>query len=100
VIYTSLTLYEQETALWFNNEDDDAIVYTCNRSWMSHMDELCVEHPDKFNLKREIKIEGEVVGKEYICPKNYISVRSPRKISESQMEQLRERGKKLAENRK
>lgn len=75
----SINKAEQETSIWFNNEDDTSILYTCNRSWINYMDKLCSKYPDTYKLKREIIIDKEICGKEYIFSRKYIS--KPRKPS-------------------
>jgi hypothetical protein len=95
----SLTAYERETAINFTDEDDNAMVYTCNRAMTNHMDKLVEKFPDMFKLKRLIYDDEEVCGKEYICPKNLISIRSPRQISDEQRQALSERMKKISNNR-
>jgi hypothetical protein len=74
----ALQNFERETSLWYSDETKTALVYTCNRALINKMDKLCKHHPDTYKLKRVIKDEGNIVGKEYTCPKRLISIRSPR----------------------
>jgi hypothetical protein len=82
----SISKYEQETSLWYNNAETEAICYTYNKKLMNKLDKYCIEYPKNYKLKREVIIDGEKVGKEYIFSKQYISIRKPssRIMSEDQ----------------
>lgn len=80
--------YEKETIINFNDEEKDAIVYTCNRAMMVKMDRLCKKHPDIFRLDRQ-----DEFSKTYSFPKKYASIRNPRIMSEEQKAKVRERFK-------
>lgn len=98
----SLSRYEQETSIWYNNEDDMAICYTCNKALMNKLDKYCANYPDTYNFKRDIVYDGIVVGKEYIFPKKLVSFRSPstKSISDEQRQVLSERMKTLRKQKK
>ena len=99
----SLTAYEREFALNFTDADDEAYLLACNRPWITKLDKLVARFPDIYKIKKEIIIDGEVVGKEYTFSKDLVTIRSPREkreYSEGELEELRERGRKLAESRK
>lgn len=82
----SISKYEQETSLWYNNAETEAICYTCNKALLNKLDKYCSKYPEEFKVKREIIIDGEKVGREYIFNKKYISIRKPssRIMSEDQ----------------
>ena len=66
-----LTLEEQETIINFNNGEDTAHIYTCNKPLMKHMEQLLGIKPTQvYSYARE-----------YECPKEWI--RKPRKPRKS-----------------
>ena len=61
------------------------------------MDKLLEQNPDQFRLRRVERIKGEVVSKEYIFPKRFVSIRSrdiKRVLTEEQRKEIAERFKK------
>lgn len=49
----SPTLYERETIIRWDDENDEANFYTASPVQMRKMDRLCAEHPESFRVKRE-----------------------------------------------
>ena len=78
-----LTRYEQETIVNFNAEEPDAIVYTRDKAVMRQLDTLVTEYPDIFKCIGETDID-----KSYSMPKQYISYRKPRRISDARRKQI------------
>jgi hypothetical protein len=70
---STLTRYERETVVVFNEADPDAELYTCSAPMMRKMDKL-VEEDDRFSVVKE-----DEVSKTYKFPKKYFKVRRPSK---------------------
>lgn len=85
-----LTLEEQETIIIWDRKSPEAIVYTFEPSWKRRLKQLAHEYPEQVKLIAE---DGDSV--EYTLPKNLISLRKPRSISEEERGRLREQGIKL-----
>ena len=86
----SLTAYEAETIINFNEEEKTAHVYTHNKTLIKRLNKCCEKFPHLF--QRE-SIELNAVN--YTIPKRYISVREPKEYTPEQREQMKERGKRL-----
>ena len=78
----SLTNYEKETTIVYNDEEKTASVYTCNKSLMRKLDKFCEVKPDLYALKSR-----DEHSKTYIVPKKFISIRLPAKRKEMTEEQ-------------
>lgn len=72
----SLSIEEQETHINFNRDNERAIVYTSDTTMITKLNKL-VELPDtEWKLESVAKLKnGEIVGKTYSCPVNFISFR-------------------------
>lgn len=90
----SVTRYEQETIINYNQEEKTASVYTHDPSLMRKLD-TAIENGETVTLKRE----GDG-WKEYEIPKKFVKVRFPRKLSDEQREEmaLRMRGLRKENN--
>ena len=78
-----LTREEQETIINFNQGEQTAHIYTCSKSWMSHLE-------NKLGLK-PTKLYG-TYAREYELPKTWIrKPRKPRKVSEERRAKLAQR---------
>ncbi len=86
-----LTRYEMETIIVFNEEEKTASVSTFNKRIKRILDK-CVEEN---NSDVSVNENGD-----YTLPKSWIKIRPPRKMTEAQKEELRERGKRLFASRK
>lgn len=75
----SLTIEEQETHVNFSRGDSRAEVYASDTTMITKLDKL-VKLPDtEWKLERVSKLKnGEVIGKTYSCPVEFISFRSKR----------------------
>ena len=84
-----ITRYEQETIINFNAEEKTATLYTRDPAVMRKVDALVIEYPDTFKCIGETDID-----KTYSMPKQYVSYRKPRRISED----VRKRRRELMKN--
>ncbi len=80
-----LTKYEQETIINFNVAETDAVVYTRDKAVMRKLDALVNEFPEVYKCLKVTDID-----KTYSMPKQYVSYRKPRRISEELKKQRRE----------
>lgn len=87
---SKLTKYEQETIINFNVAEADAVVFTRDKTVMRKLDTLVTEFPEVYKC-----IGGTDIDKTYSMPKQYISYRRPRKISEDVKKQRREMMEKI-----
>lgn len=87
---SKLSKYEQETTINFNVAESNAVVYTRSKAVMRKLDALVNEFPEVYKCIGETDID-----KTYSMPKKYISYRKPRRMSEKEKEQLRERMKQI-----
>lgn len=81
-----LSKYETETTITMNDEDDHAVVWTCQRRIMTLM--------KKRGIKPEVK---DKYGARYHVPKRWIKINPPRKVSEKQRETSRKNIAKIAQ---
>ena len=80
-----LTKYEQETIINFNVAESDAVVFTRDKAVMRKLDALVTEFPEVYKCLKVTDID-----KTYSMPKQYVSYRKPRRISEELKQQRRE----------
>lgn len=81
-----LSRYEQETIVNYNAGEVTATVYTRDKAVMRKLDALVADYPKIYK-----QIEHDEVSKTYSCPKSYVNYRKPRKISDKQREQARQK---------
>jgi hypothetical protein len=81
---------ERETIINFNDEEEIANLYTCNRSMMTKMDKLCKSNPNIFQLD-----EYDDNSKTYLLPKKLVSIHKPKKFTAKQIEARKNNAKKL-----
>lgn len=81
---------EQETIINFNAEDKNATVYTRDPAVMRKLDALVIGYPDTYKC-----IGVSDIDKTYEMPKTAVSYRKPRRLSEEQRREARERIKRL-----
>lgn len=85
----SLTKYEQETIIGYNNEEKIASVFTYDKSLIRKIDARLSDYP-------EIKVARRGDGwAEYILPKKWVTVRFPRLLSEEQREAMANRMREM-----
>ena len=82
---SKLSKYEQETIINFNVAESDAVVYTRDKAVMRRLDALVNEFPEVYKCIGETDID-----KTYSMPKQYVSYRKPRRISEELKQKRRE----------
>lgn len=92
----SLTRYEQETLLNFNEGEDTMNVYTHNRALRRRMEQLSQERPEECTLYKVTRW-GEAV--EFCCPKSWLRINPPRKAAPLSEEQKQQRREHLAKMR-
>ena len=85
-----LSRYEQETIVNYNAGEQTATLYTRDKAVMRKLDTLVADFPDTYEL-----IEQDEISKTYSFPKSYVSYRKPRKLSNEQREQSRQKMLKL-----
>lgn len=78
-----LTKYEQETIINFNVAERDAVVFTRDKATMKKLDALVTEFPEVYKCIGETDID-----KTYSMPKQYVSYRKPRRISDARRKQI------------
>lgn len=83
---TPLTRYEQETIINFNAGEQTATVYTRDKAVMRKLDKLVADFPEVYKRTGQTDID-----KTYSMPKAYVSYRKPRKLSDEQREQARQK---------
>ena len=81
-----LSRYEQETIVNYNAGEQTATVYTRDKAVMRKLDTLVADFPDTYSLT-----EQDEVSKTYSFSKSYVSYRKPRKLSDEQREQSRQK---------
>jgi hypothetical protein len=87
-----LSREEQETVISWDESDNNAIIYTCEKRWIKHLE-------NKLGLKPIM--DNGCGGKEYQLPKKKILMPRPdRKLTTKQRQSLVERGKRLANHKK
>lgn len=77
-----LTKYEQETIINYNQEEDMAQIYTCNRNLIRKID----AHIEKTHVNYCIR--RDELSATYSFPKKFVKVAFPRKLSEEQRQKL------------
>ena len=83
---SKLSKYEQETIINFNVAEADAVLFTRDKSVIRKLDSLVNEFPEVYKCINETDID-----KTYSMPKQYVSYRKPRRISEEQRLKAKER---------
>ena len=88
----SLTRYEKETIVNYNQESDEADIYTRDEVVMRRLDKLCEKYPDYYRC-----VGSTSVDKEYRCPKRLVGFKNPVIMTEEQKEEAKKRGRALYE---
>ena len=87
-----LTKIERETHIWFNDEEAEAQIETCNLALMRKLDNYCLQRPEEYKQTKAEYYEGKLVSKSYVvCSKELIKFSIRRSISEDSRELLRNR---------
>lgn len=80
---------EKETHICTSSADEEWSIYTCQSRMIKKLDKMGLV------VYQEDIIEGEVIGKYYKIPLDYLSIRvkKKREMTEEQREELRQRAK-------
>lgn len=89
------TLYERETIIRWDDESNEATFYTASPIWMRRMDKIVQQHPESFSVKSEFYVQGEISGKTYSMPKDFVSIRTKQRVSTMTAEQKAEAAERL-----
>jgi len=85
---TGLTKYEKETIINFNQDEENASIYTCDEAWIRAMDKL-VAKDSRVSLDTKDKYS-----KTYLIPKRAVKVRLSRVLSATERNKASLRAKK------
>lgn len=80
-----LSAYERETVINYNQNDQEASIYTFDPKLIVRLEKLASKYPQMFRLEHKGKFR-EVT---YTIPKKYLSIREP--VSEERRQAARER---------
>ena len=94
----TVSRYEQETSILYNQEETTATVYTHHPALIRKLDKGCEQFPEQYKFISE----NAVGGRTYIMPKKCVRVGLPSTyvMSEEQKKATAERMKILQEKRK
>ena len=93
-----LSLYERETIILFNEEEQAATVETFNPALIRKLDALTEQRAGEMELQTAESING-VSRRVYVIPKKWVKVQAARILSDTEKQRLSERGKELAARR-
>ena len=85
----SLSPYERETIINYNQGEAEATIFTYSKSLISRVEKLRKRLPDEVALLREEKTGA----REYRVPKSCIDIKIPRDLSPAERERLKRQGK-------
>lgn len=77
-----LSNYERETVVCFNDSDETATVYTCNKALQRKLSKYSAEN------KGYKLIKSDNDSQTYECPKKLVSFRTPKILNEKTREKL------------
>ena len=83
----ALSNLEKETIIIFNEAEPTANITTFNKKLIRRMNERCSENKGFICVKKGIDWA------EYSCPKKYVTVRAPKKLTEEQRTEAAKRAK-------
>ncbi len=79
-----LSRYEQETIINYNAGEKTAWIYTRDPAVIRKLDSLVTEFPNVYRC-----IKATDIDKTYSMPKQYVSYRKPRRITQARRNQIR-----------
>lgn len=88
----NLTRYEKETIINYNQESDEAEIYTRDEVVMRKMDKLCEEFPDHYRCVKQTSVD-----KEYRCLRRLVGFKKPIIMTKEQREKAKQRGTEMYE---
>lgn len=91
----SLSAYERETVITYNDDEKEAIVYTCNAALRRKLESISADRPDECKLARQNEFYVE-----YTLPKKWVKIHPSRILSGEQKAEYAERAKRLSQYRK
>lgn len=94
---------EQETIINFRRIDNDAQIYTTDRTVMTKLHHLNDRHPENWKLKKTDTVNGEPVAETWAVPKRLISFRAAktsRVITDDQKKAAAERLRNMRMSRR
>ena len=83
----SLTKYELETIICYNQEEKHATIDTCDRALINRLNAMCKKSSD-ITVKKEDKY-----GRKYHCPKGWIKVQMPRQYTTEERQNMADRAR-------
>lgn len=90
-----LMIEEQETHVNFNRNDERAVIYTSDTTMMTKFNKLVELQDTEWKIESVSKLKnGELIGKTYSCPVNFVSFRRKkieREYSEERKKEIAER---------
>lgn len=93
----SLSRYEMETYISFNEEEEQAVVHTYNGKILRVLQKMEKERPDEC---KKVRAFHEGKGAEYTVPKSWAGIRPSRILNDEQLKAARENARRLNERRK
>lgn len=87
-----MTNYEKETIINFNEDEKTADIFTYNKKMINRLLKLCEQFPELFKEKINTNNDGS---KTFEIPKKYVSIRTPRFLTEEQKEVIKDRFLKI-----
>lgn len=75
----SLSAYERETIINYNDDEKTAVVYTCNQTLRKRMDAIVSERPNDCKRTKENEHHAE-----YVIPKSWVKIRPNRILTDEQ----------------
>lgn len=82
----SYTMYEQETSITYNREEDTATVYTASPVDIRKLDKLYSQRSNDMKLEASTDLS-----RTYSIPKKWIKIVPSRILTEEQKEEIRQR---------
>lgn len=76
-----LSKLEQETVIVFNEAEQQAQIYTFNKTLRKRLSGFCEKYPDQFSFRGD---------NTFIVPKKRITVTAPRSLTPEQKEKIRQ----------
>lgn len=89
-----LSTIERETIIIYNEAEPMATVFTCNKALTKKLKQMALEREDTTLIKEDI------YGGEFVLPKRFVAINKPRVMTDEQMKDAVERGKRLASMRR
>lgn len=80
-----LSKLEQETIITFNEQEQQAQVYTHNKLLQKRLSGFCEKYPDQFSFRGD-----NGAGFTFVVPKKRITVTAPRSLTPEQKEKARQ----------